>query len=181
MSQAAARRFPIRYSIQRWNDNLWFYGALLLILLVLIGAKLVLGQPILNLVPALLLVVVLLAIFWVMRIFSYVELTEESLHVRYLTHDMVLPFAGVSRVRRQPLEVAFQPPERRRYVNRFVRRLAREPAAYIRIDKRQDGLLEEAARRLGPRLVAGADIVVPIVGVDEFVSSVKHHLRQGNG
>ena len=80
-------------------------------------------------------------------------------------------------MRRQPLEVAFQPAERRRFVNRFVRRLAKEPAAYIRLDRRQRDLVEHTERQLGPRLVAGADVVVPIVDVDDFVAEMKGRLR----
>jgi hypothetical protein len=177
MSDGARRRFPIRYSIQRWNDNLWFYGSLFVIVLVLIIAKLVLRQPILNVLPLLVLDGFLLLLFWLMRLFSYIEIRDEALRVRYIMRRMDLPFTAVARVRRQPLEVAFQPAERRRFVNRFVRRLAREPAAYIRLDRRHDDLVEEAERRLGPRLVAGSDVVVPIVDVDEFVSDVKSRLR----
>jgi hypothetical protein len=80
-------------------------------------------------------------------------------------------------VRRQALEVAFQPAERRRFVNRFVRRLSRQPAAYIRLDRRSPELLAEAERRLGPRLVAGPDIVLPLVDVDEFIAAMKGRLR----
>jgi hypothetical protein len=177
MSEGTPRRFPIRYSIQRWNDNLWFYGSLFVIVLVLIVAKLVLKQPIANVVPLLVLDGLLLLVFWVMRMLSYIEITEEALRVRYIMRRMDLPLSAVARVRRQPLEVAFQPAERRRFVNRFVRRLAREPAAYIRLDRRHDDLVEQAERRLGPRLVAGADVVLPIVDVDEFVASVKSRLR----
>ena len=177
MSQSASRRFPIRYSIQRWNDNLWFYGSLFIILLVLTGAKLFLRQPIADFLPPLAVVALLLLAFWLMRIFSYVEIGDQSLRIRYITRRMELPFTALSRVRRQPLEVAFQPAERRRFVNRFVRRLAREPAAYIRLDRRQEDLLLQAERRLGPRLVAGADIVVPILAIDEFVSEMKGRLR----
>ena len=88
-----------------------------------------------------------------------------------------MPRAATRRVRRQPLEVAFQPAERRRFVNRFVRRLAKEPAAYIRLDRRQRDLVEQTERQLGPRLVVGADVVVPIVDVDEFVAEMKGRLR----
>jgi hypothetical protein len=179
MSQTSARRFPIRYSIQRWNDNLWFYGALFILLIVLTVVKLVLKQPTLDMVPPLLLVGGFLIVFWLMRFFSYVEVSEDAIRIRYILRHMELPFSSVSRVRRQALEVAFQPAERRRYVNRFVRRLSREPAAYIRIDRRQDGLVAEAERRLGPRLVAGQDVVLPLLGVDEFVSELKSRLREG--
>lgn len=181
MSGEAARRFPIRYSIQRWKDNIWFYGGLFIILIGFIVGKLLLKQPIISLIPLLVVDALLLAVFWLMRVFSYIEVHDETLRIRYITRDLTLPVSSVARVRRQALEVAFQPAERRRYVNRFVRRLAREPAVYIRIDKRQDGLLEQAERKLGPRLVAGPDIVVPIVGVDDFVSLMKGRLRsQGN-
>ena len=38
MTQGATRRYPIRYSIQRWNDGIWFYGSFFVILIVLIVA-----------------------------------------------------------------------------------------------------------------------------------------------
>ncbi len=172
-----SRRYPIRYSIQRWNDGLWFYGSFFIILVVLTLAKLFARQSILSFVPVLVLDAALLVAFWLMRLFSYVEVTSEGVRIRYILRRMDLPFSSLSRVRRQPLEVAFQPAERRRFVNRFVRRLAREPAVYLRLDKRQEDLVEEAERRLGPRLVAGSDIVVPILDVDRFITQVKGRLR----
>jgi hypothetical protein len=177
MTQGGARRFPIRYAIQRWKDGIWFYGTFFVILLVLIGIKLFAHQPIISFIPVLVLDGGILVVFWLMRLASYVETSGEGLRVRYVLRHLELPYSAISRVRRQPLEVAFQPAERRRYVTRFVRRLAREPAAYIRIDRRQDGLVEQAERQLGPRFVAGADVVVPILEVDEFVNEVKGRLR----
>jgi hypothetical protein len=112
-----------------------------------------------------------------MQKISYVEITDDGLRVRYLLRHLELPYSALARVRRQPLEVAFQPAERRRFVNRFVRRLGREPAVYIRLDRRQPDLVESAERQLGPRLVAGADIVVPIARVDEFVAQMKSRVR----
>ena len=177
MTQGATRRFPIRYSIQRWKDGIWFYGSFFVILVVLIAVKLFARQPIISFIPVLVLDGGILVVFWLMRLASYVEMSDEGLRVRYLLRHIDVPYAAVSRVRRQPLEVAFQPAERRRFVNRFVRRLAREPAAYIRLDRRQDNLVEQAERRLGPRFVSGADLVVPILDVDEFVNEVKGRLR----
>jgi hypothetical protein len=177
MTQGATRRFPIRYSIQRWKDGVWFYGSFFVILVVLVVAKHLAHQPIVTFVPVLVLDGGILVLFWLMRLASYVQTDDQGVRVRYLLRHLDLPYTAVSRVRRQPLEVAFQPAERRRFVNRFVRRLGREPAAYIRIDRRQDNLVEQAERRLGPRFVVGADVVVPIVGVDEFISEVKGRLR----
>ena len=177
MTQGATRRFPIRYSIQRWNDGVWFYGSLFVILVVLIAGKLIAHQQILSFIPVLVLTVFFLIALWLMRRFSYVQISDEGLRVRYVTRRLELPYSAVSRVRRQPLEVAFQPAERRRYVNRFVRRLSKQPAVYIRLDRRQDGIVQEAERRLGPRFVSGADVVVPILDVDEFITEVKTHLR----
>ena len=177
MTQGATRRFPIRYSIQRWNDGVWFYGGLLVIIVVLIAGKVVAHQPFLDFVPVLILTGGVLLVLWLMRRFSYVQISDEGIRVRYVVRRLELPYAAVSRVRRQPLEVAFQPAERRRFVNRFVRRLSKQPAAYIRLDRRHDGVVQEAERRLGPRFVTGADIVVPILDVDEFISEVKTRLR----
>jgi hypothetical protein len=177
MTQGATRRFPIRYAIQRWNDGIWFYGSFFIILLVLVGFNLIQKQPIASFIPVLVLDGAILVTFWLMRSYSYVEISDDSLRVRYLFRHVELPYTALSRVRRQPLEVAFQPAERRRFVNRFVRRLAKEPAAYIRLDRRQRDLVGQTERQLGPRLVAGADVVVPIVGVDEFVAEMKGRLR----
>jgi hypothetical protein len=177
MTAEVTRRFKIRYSIQRWSDGKWFYGGFFIILVVLVAIKVIQHQPILSFIPVLVVDGGILLAFWLMRLFSYVEISDDALRVRYLLRHLELPYSALSRVRRQPLEVAFQPAERRRYVNRFVRRLAREPAAYIRLDRRQSDLLESAERRLGPRLVAGADIVIPLVDVDEFVTQIKGRLR----
>lgn len=177
MTQGGTRRFPIRYAIQRWKDGIWFYGSFFVILLVLMATKLFAHQPIVSFLPVLVLDGGILVIFWLMRLTSYVQISDQGLRVRYVLRRLDLPYAALARVRRQPLDVAFQPAERRRFVNRFVRRLAREPAAYIRIDRRQDDLLELAERKLGPRFVAGADVVVPILEVDEFVNEMKGRLR----
>lgn len=173
----ARRRYLIRYSLQRWNDGKWFYGGFFIILLVLIAIKLISHQSIISFIPVTVLDGAILIAFWLMRRISYIEVSDDGLEIRYLLRHIELPYSALARVRRQPLEVAFQPAERRRFVNRFVRRLAREPAAYIRLDRRQSDLIESAERQLGPRLVAGADIVVPIVDVDDFVAQIKGRLR----
>jgi hypothetical protein len=177
MSDNATRRFPIRYATQRWSDGKWFYGGFFVILLILIAINLYERKAIVSFIPVTLVDGGILVAFWLMRLFSYVEITDDGLRIRYLRRHLELPYSALARVRRQPLEVAFQPAERRRLVNRFVRRLAREPAAYIRLDRRQPDLVESAERQLGPRLVAGADIVVPLVGVDEFVAQMKSRVR----
>jgi hypothetical protein len=177
MSVTSRRRYPILYSVQRWNDGKWFYGGFLIILLVLIAIKAIQHQPIISFLPVTVLDGVVLVAFWLMQRISYIEVSDDGLRIRYLLRHIELPYTALARVRRQPLEVAFQPAERRRFVNRFVRRLARGPAAYIRLDRRQAELLESAERQLGPRLVAGADIVVPIVDVDDFVAQIKGRLR----
>ncbi len=177
MSAQPRRRYPIRYAVQRWNDGRWFYGSFFIILVVLIAINLVNHKSIISFVPVTVIDGGILLAFWLMQRISYIEVSDDGLKIRYLLHQIELPYTALVRVRRQPLEVAFQPAERRRLVNRFVRRLAREPAAYIRLDRRQSDLIESAERQLGPRLVAGADIVVPIVDVDDFVAQIKGRLR----
>jgi hypothetical protein len=177
MSAEARRRYPILYSVQRWNDGKWFYGGFFIILVVLIVIKVIQKQSIVSFIPVTVLDGVIVVAFWLMQRISYIEVSDEGLEIRYLLRHIKLPYAALARVRRQPLEVAFQPAERRRFVNRFVRRLARGPAAYIRLDRRRSDLLESAERQLGPRLVAGADIVVPLADVDDFVAQIKGRLR----
>ena len=177
MTVNGTRRYPILYATRRWSDGKWFYGGLFVIGLVLIGINLYGKQPILNVLPVTVLCGAILLAFWLMQKFSYLEISESGLRVRYVLRHLELPYSALARVRRQPLEVAFQPADRRRLVNRFVRRLGREPAVYIRLDRRQPDLVESAERQLGPRLVAGADIVVPIARVDEFVALIKGRVR----
>jgi hypothetical protein len=177
MSEQPRRRYPILYSVQRWNDGKWFYGGFFIILVVLLVIKLVQHQMIISFIPVTVLDGVILVAFWLMQRISYIEVSDDGIEIRYLLRHITLPYIALARVRRQPLEVAFQPAERRRFVNRFVRRLARGPAAYIRLDRRQGDLIKSAEAQLGPRLVAGADIVVPIVDVDDFVAQIKGRLR----
>jgi hypothetical protein len=177
MSDQARRRYPILYSVQRWNDGKWFYGGFFIILVVLIAIKVIQRQSIVSFVPVTVLDGAIVLAFWLMQRISYIEVSDDGIEIRYLLRHIELPYTALARVRRQPLEVAFQPAERRRFVNRFVRRLARGPAAYIRLDRRQSDLIESAERQLGPRLVAGADIVVPLVDVDDFVAQIKDRLR----
>lgn len=177
MTENGTRRYPIRYATQRWSDGKWFYGGFFIILLGLVGFNLIQHRQIISFIPVLVVDGGILVVFWLMRLFSYVEMSDHGLRIRYLRRQLDLPYTALARVRRQPLEVAFQPADRRRYMNRFVRRLAREPAAYIRLDRRQPDLVDSAERQLGPRFVAGADIVVPLVGVDEFVAQMKSRVR----
>jgi hypothetical protein len=177
----SGRRFPIRYSVQRWNDSVWLYGSLVVVMVILTLIQLLSHKEVLSFLLVLGVSAAILLIHWILRLTSYLETGDETLRVRYVLRHVELPYTALTRVRRQPLEVAFQPAERRRFVNRFVRRLAREPAAYIRLDRRQADLVTQTERRLGPRLVAGADIVVPIVGVDEFVTEMKSRLRGQSG
>jgi hypothetical protein len=166
MTDGTRRRYPILYSVQRWNDGKWFYGGFFIILVVLIVIKVIQHQSIISFIPV-----------TVLDGLIVVAVSDDGIEIRYLLHHIALPYTALARVRRQPLEVAFQPAERRRLVNRFVRRLARGPAAYIRLDRRQSDLIESAERQLGARMVAGADIVIPVADVDDFVTHIKGRLR----
>ncbi len=177
MTAESGRRFLIRYSIQRWDDGKWFYGSLLVVFSALAIFNFIEKRSIVSYVPVLVLDALIVAALYLMRRISYVEVAQDGLNIRYVFRRISLPYTSLSKVRRQALEVAFQPAERRRFVNRFVRRLSRQPAAYIRLDRRSPELLAEAERRLGPRLVAGPDIVLPLVDVDEFIAAMKGRLR----
>jgi len=177
MTDESGRRFFIRYSIQRWDDGKWFYGSLFVVFTALAIFDMVGKRSIVKYVPVLVLDAVILAALYLMRRVSYVEVGQDGLVVRYVFRRISLPYTSLSKVRRQALEVAFQPAERRRFVNRFVRRLSKQPAAYIRLDRRNPELLAEAERRLGARMVAGPDIVLPLVDVDQFVAAMKGRLR----
>jgi hypothetical protein len=177
MTSAPASRFHIRYAIQRWNDAKWFIGSFIIVLIALSAYSVAIHRPLVTFLVVLVMEVLFLIGLWMFRRMSYIQIGDDSLQVRHLFTKVDLPFTAVTRVRKQPLGVAFQPADRKRYVNRFVRRLARDPAVYIRIDRREPELIGLAARRLGARMVHGADVVLPIQHVDEFLTAVKGRLR----
>ncbi|HEY8735423.1 MAG TPA: hypothetical protein VIO62_00090 [Candidatus Dormibacteraeota bacterium] len=177
MTDAPVRRFQIRYSIQRWEDGKWFYGGFLIILVGLTIFKIIRHEEIASVIPVLVVDGVVVLGLYLLRLVSYVDIAPDGLRIRYVFRQMDVPYTALSRVRRQALDVAFQPAERRRFVNRFVRRLAKEPAAYLRLDRRQPEVLAEAEKRLGPRLVAGPDIVIPLADVDAFIAEMKGRLH----
>lgn len=181
MTSGPAGRFYIRYAIQRWDDAKWFIGSFVVVLLGLTVYSILAHRSSLTYVIVLFMEAVFLLGLWTFRRTSYLEIGDEGLRVRYLLTRLELPFTAVTRVRKQPLGVAFQPAERRRYVNRFVRRLSRDPAVYIRLDRRESELIEEVTRRLGARMVNGADLILPITDVDDFLSAVRGRLRGGSG
>lgn len=177
MSGPAVRRYYVRYGKVRWERSRLYLGVVIVLLAGLVVYNLTQGAPVQLLVSVLLLEIFFFALFYVLRWTAYLELRPEAIHIRYLLARIELPYAAVARVRKQPLIIAFQPADRRRYVNAFVRRLGRDQAVYIRIDRRQEDLLAQLQRRLGPRMVAGPDVVLPIDDVEEFVTTVKTRLR----
>lgn len=177
MRGPAAKRYYVRYGTVRWERSRLYLGIVIVLLAGLVVYNLTRGEQVQLLVSVLLLEIFFFALFYVLRWTAYLEVRPEAIHIRYLLARIELPYAAVARVRKQPLVVAFQPAERRRFMNAFVRRLAREPAVYIRIDRRQEDLLAQLQRRLGPRMVAGPEVVLPIDDVEEFVTTVKSRLR----
>jgi hypothetical protein len=177
MSDGPGRRFQIRYSQQRWDDGKWFYGSLFVVFIGLAAFNLIEKKSIVSYIPVLVLDGLIMVALYLMRRISYVDVGSEGLAIRYVFRRLTLPYTAMSKVRRQQLDVAFQPANRRRFVNRFVRRLAKQPAAYIRLDRRRPELLAEAEKRLGPRLVAAPDIVLPLKDVDAFIAEIRGRLR----
>jgi hypothetical protein len=171
------RRFYIRYPMLQWNDIKWFYGILLVAVVAIMVFNVFRGADNGSFIPILVLDVLILGFFYAFRRLSYLETSESRLRIRYLARRLELPYQALSRVRKQPLQVAFQAADRRRYANRFVRRLARDSAAYIRIDRRQQGMVEQARKRLGERFVYGLDLVVPITDLEDFLEEMRGRLR----
>jgi hypothetical protein len=161
----------------RWDDAKWFNGIFALVLIGLAAFRATRHLPIGEIVIILPVPLGFLLATYVNRLLSYLEISSEGLKIRYRLTTLRIPYTSISRVRKQSLGAAFQPAERRRYLNRFVRRVAKDPAVYIRLDRREADLLAEAERRLGPRMVAGADIVLPVTDADTVVSELKSRLK----
>ena len=81
MSGEQRRRYPILYSVQRWNDGKWFYGGFFIILVVLTAIKLYQHQPIISFIPVTVLDGVILVAFWLVRRISYVDVSDDGLNV----------------------------------------------------------------------------------------------------
>jgi hypothetical protein len=180
---APAPRYTIRYAVERWKDSRWFIAYLVIVLAIFSVFLRPKGQSgTVVWIPSIEAVVIggaYLAILYTFQRISYLEPGPDGLRLRYGMTSITIPYAAISRVRRQPLDVAFAPPERRRYRNRFTRRLGSQPAVYIRIDRRQEDLIAQVQRRLGPRFVLGPDIVLPITDSDGFLAAIKPRIRTG--
>jgi hypothetical protein len=174
---SVGRRFYIRYAIQRWDDAKWFVGSFIVVLAVLLAYRLAQGRVDYLFLSVLCIELLFLAGLYVFRRLAYLEVVENRLVIRYGFQHAEVPVAVVTRVRKQPLQAAFQQPDRRRYVNRFVRRLLRQPAAFIRIDRREPELLDVIRAGLGERMVHGPDLVLPITDLDAFLAMMKAQLR----
>jgi hypothetical protein len=180
---ATPPRYAIRYAEERWKDSRWFIAYLVVVLVVFSVFLRPKGQSVAVVwIPSIEAVVVggaYLAILFVFQRISYLEPGADGLRLRYGMTSITIPYAAISRVRRQPLDVAFAAPERRRYRNRFTRRLGGQPAVYIRIDRRQEDLIAQLQRRLGPRFLLGQDIVLPITDPEGFLAAIKSRIRAG--
>src|ERR1700730_16353714 len=97
MTEGATRRFAIRYSLQRWSDGKWFYGSFFIILLVIVGINRIQQPQILSFIPVLVLDGAILLAFWLMRLVSYVEITDDGLRGRYLLRPGEVPYRALAR------------------------------------------------------------------------------------
>jgi hypothetical protein len=177
VTQGSSQRYEIRYATLRWNDVKWFNGIFAVVLAGLLAYNYFSHKPVDQLIIVLPVPVAFLAATYLNRLNSYLVITPTGVRIRYRLASFEIPYSSIVRVRKQPLGTAFQSAERRKYLNRFVRRLLREPAVYIRIDPRKSDVLADAERRLGPRMVMDADLVFPITDPDSFVSETKSRLR----
>ena len=180
---ATPPRYTIRYAVERWKDSRWFIAYLVVVLAIFSVFLRPKGQSgTVVWIPSIEAVVIggaYLAILYTFQRSSYLELGTDGLRLRYGMTSVTIPYAAISRVRRQPLDVAFAAPERRRYRNRFTRRLGGQPAVYIRVDRRQEDLIAQLHRRLGPRFLLGNDIVLPISDSEGFLAAIKPRIRAG--
>lgn len=183
---AAPPRYAILYAVERWRASRWFIGWLLLVLLTFTVFLRPKGQSVTVLllpgIEAVVIGVVYVVALYIALRTSYLEVRADGLRLQYWHPALVsidIPYAAVSRIRKQPLDVAFAAPERRRYRNRFTRRLGRQPAIYLRLDRRQEALIADLDHRLGGRFVLGNDLVLPITDPNGFLNAVKPRIRTG--
>src|SRR6202795_304547 len=81
MSDGARRRYPILYSVQRWNDGKWFYGGFFIILVVLIVIKVIQHQSIISFIPVTALDGLIVVAFWLAQRVSYIAVSDDGIEI----------------------------------------------------------------------------------------------------
>jgi hypothetical protein len=107
------------------------------------------------------LALILLAVLLVHRRRSYVETRDDGLRFSTLLSGITIPYTAIRSAKSGPLAANFDGKERRRYVRPNVRPLLGKPALYVRV-REEDVDLGQLQRKLGPTVVTGDTVVMPV-------------------
>lgn len=107
------------------------------------------------------LALILLAVLLLHRRRSYVEAREDGLRFSTLLSGITIPYTAIRSAKSGPLAANFESKERRRYLRPNVRPLLGKPALYVRV-REEDVDLAQLQRKLGPIVVTGDTIVMPV-------------------
>jgi hypothetical protein len=123
------------------------------------------------------LALILLAVLLIHRRRSFVEARDDGLRFSTLLSGITIPYTAIRSAKAGPLAANFESKERRRYLRPNVRPLLGKPALYVRV--RDDEVdLGQLQRKLGPTVVAGDTIVMPVNDPDAMSWQVVGHLPE---
>jgi hypothetical protein len=110
---------------------------------------------------------------------SRAEITDEGLKVSNLLSSMVLDYDDIRSVRVQPLARHFED-SRKRLVRSVNRALLPKPALFIRL-RGDDAQLAQLRKKLGPQLVAGDTVALPLPDPNAMSWEVSSRLPERAG
>lgn len=110
---------------------------------------------------------------------SRAEITDEGLKVSNLLSSMVLDYEDIRSVRVQPLARHFED-SRKRLVRSVNRALLPKPALFIRL-RGDDAQLAQLRKKLGPQLVAGDTVALPLPDPNAMSWEVSSRLPERAG
>ena len=110
---------------------------------------------------------------------SRAEITEEGLKISNLLSSIVLDYDNIRSVRVQPLARHFED-SRKRLVRSVNRALLPKPALFIRL-RGDDAELAQVRKKLGPQLVAGDTVALPLPDPNAMSWEVSSRLPERAG
>ncbi len=107
----------------------------------------------------------------------YVQVTDQGLLLNRLVKHELIPFAEISQVRSQPLEVLFAAPNRRGLLLRSLRQFQRTPACVVRLQT-DPAEVKRLGRAVGRGCAIEQDLILLVKGAKELENDLQPRIRR---
>jgi hypothetical protein len=108
---------------------------------------------------------------------SYVEAADGGLKISTFLSNLVIDYQAIRWAKVYPLSTHFEAKERRRYVRTANRQLMSGPALFVKLSG-EDVDLDRIRRKLGPQIVSGDVVAVPLADSDAMSWEVTSRLPE---